>query len=148
MTRDKLFLLKPGFADPAYPGETFYCWHCALMEGVLASFPALAARIEVEHVAFPRPRGPVVAMAGEANQSLPLLVLADDAPDELATGRHGWVRFVADKDRHPRRAEPSPRLPHPASLIVLGRASDRCPPLRTPVEKARYPPGSREEIAR
>ena len=45
--KDKLFLLRPGFTDPAYPGDTFYCWHCALMEGVLASFPALAGRIDV-----------------------------------------------------------------------------------------------------
>ena len=42
MTRDRLFLLRPGFEDPAYPGQRFYCWHCALIEGVLASFPALA----------------------------------------------------------------------------------------------------------
>ena len=42
MTRDRLFLLQPGFEDPAYPGRCFYCWHCALIEGVLASFPLLA----------------------------------------------------------------------------------------------------------
>mgnify|MGYP003660069133 CR=1 FL=1 len=29
--RDQLFLLRPGFADPDYPGDMFYCWHCALM---------------------------------------------------------------------------------------------------------------------
>jgi hypothetical protein len=97
--RDKLFLLRPGFADPAYPGQTFYCWHCALMEGVLASFPDLAVRLDVERIAFPRPRQPVVALVGEAHQSVPLLVLADDAPPELATGVHNGVRFVDDKDR-------------------------------------------------
>lgn len=99
LKRDKLFLLKPGFADPAYPGKVFYCWHCALMEGVLASFPDLAARLDVERIAFPRPRLPLVALVGDAHQNLPLLVLADDAPSELASGAHNGIRFVDDKDR-------------------------------------------------
>jgi hypothetical protein len=49
-TRDRLLLLKPGFEDPAFPGQRFYCWHCALIEGVLASFPELAARLDVERI--------------------------------------------------------------------------------------------------
>ncbi|WP_035706596.1 DUF3088 family protein, partial [Bradyrhizobium genomosp. I (2014)] len=48
MTRDRLLLLRPGFEDPAFPGRLFYCWHCALIEGVLASFPQLAAKLDVE----------------------------------------------------------------------------------------------------
>lgn len=98
MTRDKLIILKPDFVDPAYPGQRFYCWHCALMEGVLASFPALLDRIDVERIAWPRPRAEVVALIGEANQSLPVLVLADGAPADLATGSFGRRRFVAGKD--------------------------------------------------
>jgi hypothetical protein len=39
--RDRLFILKAEFVDPAYPGRRFFCWHCALLEGVLASFPHL-----------------------------------------------------------------------------------------------------------
>jgi len=27
MTRDRLLLLRPGFEDPAFPGQRFYCWH-------------------------------------------------------------------------------------------------------------------------
>jgi len=96
--RDKLYLLEPGFEDPAYPGQLFYCWHCALLEGVLASFPQLAAKLDVERVAWPRPRQSVIAVVGEAHQSLPLLVLADDAPEDLATGSHEGRRFVAGKD--------------------------------------------------
>ncbi|HEY7611294.1 MAG TPA: DUF3088 domain-containing protein [Alphaproteobacteria bacterium] len=99
MKRDKLFLLRPDFEDPAYPGRRFYCWHCALMEGVLASFPELAKRLDVERVAFPRPRRAVTALVGEDHQNLPLLVLADDAPAELATGAYDGVRFVDDRDR-------------------------------------------------
>ncbi len=36
--RDHLYLLAPDFTDPAFPGRRFYCWHCALIEGVLAGF--------------------------------------------------------------------------------------------------------------
>ncbi|WP_246102356.1 DUF3088 domain-containing protein [Methylobacterium terricola] len=96
--RDHLYLLAPDFTDPAYPDRRFYCWHCALMEGVLAGFPALAARLDVSRLPWPRPRQALVARVGAANQSLPLLVLAPDAPDDLATGRHGEVRFIDDKD--------------------------------------------------
>jgi hypothetical protein len=99
LERDKLFLLRPGFADPAYPGQRFYCWHCALMEGVLTSFPLLGERLDIERIAFPRPRQPVTALVGEGHQNLPLLVLADGAPAELATGVHNGVRFIDDKDR-------------------------------------------------
>jgi hypothetical protein len=95
--RDKLFLLQPGFRDPAYPDQIFYCWHCALMEGVLASFPDLARKIDVVRIAWPRPRAEVVALVGEAHQSVPLLVLAGEAP-ELETKRHGDVRFIEGKD--------------------------------------------------
>lgn len=98
MARDVLFLLKPDFTDPSYPSTRFYCWHCALMEGVLASFPNLAGRLEVRRIAWPRPRAEVVALVGEANQSLPLLILAEDAPVGLETGVHGGVRFVSGKD--------------------------------------------------
>jgi hypothetical protein len=98
MTRDRLFLLKPDFEDPAYPGQRFYCWHCALLEGVLASFPSLQSKIDVERIAWPRPRQAVVEIVGEDNQSLPLLVLAADAPDELATGKFQGQRFVDGKD--------------------------------------------------
>ena len=99
MTRDRLFLLRPGFTDPAYPGQVFYCWHCALMEGVLASFPDLAARLDVERIAWPRPRQAVAALVGEQNQSVPLLVLGEGSPADAEAGSHGSVRFIAGKDR-------------------------------------------------
>ena len=98
MTHDRLFLLRPGFADPAYPGKSFYCWHCALIEGVLASFPDLAARLDVVRIAWPRPRQAVVDLVGEQNQSLPLLVLADGATSPHQTGTYRGRAFIADKD--------------------------------------------------
>ena len=94
MHRDILFLLKPGFTDPDLPGQDFYCWHCALIEGVLASFPALGANLDVRRIVFPRPREEVVALIGVANQSLPVLVLADDAPAGLPDARHQGLRYV------------------------------------------------------
>jgi len=98
MERDTLFLLEPGFADPAYPGKRFYCWHCALMEGVLASFPELAARIAVRRIPFARPRAEIVDLIGPGSDSVPLLILAADAPPGLTAERRGKVRFIQDKD--------------------------------------------------
>jgi len=98
MTRDRLFLLHPGFEDPAYPGQRFYCWHCALIEGVLASFPALAEKLDVERIAWPKPRQAVIALVGEGNQWLPLLVLADGATSRHQTGSYQGRAFIADKD--------------------------------------------------
>ncbi len=98
MIRDRLFLLKPDFEDPAYPGQRFYCWHCALLEGVLASFPSLQSKINVERIPWPKPRQAIVDLLGPDHQSLPLLLLAPDAPDELATGTYRGQRFVDEKD--------------------------------------------------
>ena len=98
MTRDRLFLLRPGFEDPAFPGQRFYCWHCALIEGVLASFPQLAEKLDVERIVWPRPRLPVIALVGEESQSLPLLVLADGMTSPHQTGSHHGRAFIADKD--------------------------------------------------
>jgi len=99
MDRDKLFLLRPGFEDPAFPGQLFYCWHCALMEGVLASFPELAWRLDVERIAWPRPRDAVVELVGQDNQSVPLLVLAEGATSRYQTGTFEGRGFIADKDK-------------------------------------------------
>lgn len=94
MQRDVLFLLKPGFRDPEFPERDFYCWHCALMEGVIASFPEIRPDLEVRRIAFPRPREPVISLIGAANQSLPVLILADDAPIDLPATHFEGRRFV------------------------------------------------------
>jgi len=96
--RDTLFLLRPDFVDPAYPGQRFFCWHCALLEGVLASFPALKDRLSVQRIAWPRPRRAVVDLIGVENQSLPVLVLADGAEPGLETGNANGLRFAEGKD--------------------------------------------------
>ena len=99
MKQDRLFLLRQGFEVPAYPGKRFYCWHCALLDGLLASFPDLARRIHVERIAWPRPREDVVSLVGETNQSVPLLILADGETSRHRTGVHKGRSFISDKDK-------------------------------------------------
>jgi hypothetical protein len=95
MERDKLLLKRPGFQDPAFPGRTFYCLHSALIEGVLFSFPELAARIKVERVVWPVPRQSV----GDENQPLPLLMLKPGETSCYRTGTYQDRALIAGKDR-------------------------------------------------
>jgi len=94
MVRDTLFLISPGFEDPKRPGRRFVCPHCNQVEGLLGAFPDLAARIDVERVPFLRPRGKVIALLGEAHQSLPVLVFGDNPPAEAAEAQGRF--FIAD----------------------------------------------------
>lgn len=101
--RDTLFLIEPGFRDPAYggpqglrPDQAYLCPYCAAIEGVLAMYPDLARRIDVVRAPFARPRTAVIDLIGEENQTLPKLVLAGAAAE--ATGKHGDVSFVSSHD--------------------------------------------------
>ncbi|MBK1820939.1 DUF3088 domain-containing protein [Burkholderia orbicola] len=99
MSLDVLFLLEPGFADPKHPGQRFVCPHGLPIEGLLASAPDLAARLDVKRVGFERPRPAVIDALDDAHQGLPVLVLGRDqpAPDDAQT--LGDVRFVTDARR-------------------------------------------------
>ncbi len=97
MAKDKLFLIKPGFTDPKRDDGPFVCPFCNQVEGLLASFPQLAERIDVERVDFPRPRAAVIALVGEGNQGLPLLVLDDNPPADAS--HHEGIAFVPDTKR-------------------------------------------------
>ena len=95
---DTLFLLHD-YADPAHGGETFYCEACMTVEGVLATYPELAAKLEIVRVPWPRPRAAVVAAIGEENQNCPALVFAEggfvnELPGllEALHVRHGFPR--------------------------------------------------------
>ena len=94
MAKDKLYLITPGFTDPNRDEGPFVCPFCNQIEGLLASFPGLAGRIDIERVPFVRPRAPVIAIVGEANQGLPLLVFGDNAPADAK--RFGDVAYVQD----------------------------------------------------
>lgn len=77
MIRDTLYLLDPEFSDDALPGRAFYCKDCITVDGLLAAFPASAARLDVVRLPYPRPRAAIVDLLGEENQNLPCLVLAE-----------------------------------------------------------------------
>ena len=99
--RDRLYLLEAEFTDPALPDRTFYCKDCVTVEGLLAAFPALNAKLEVIRVPWPRPRAAVVEALGEANQNLPALVWDGGFANEIEAllkalhTRHGFP------ERHP-----------------------------------------------
>ena len=99
MSRDKLFLIQPGFDDPKQPGQRFVCPYCNQIEGLLATFPELASRVDVARVPFLRPREAVIAALGEENQGLPVLVLGDEAEAPADAKTHGGARFVNDTKR-------------------------------------------------
>ncbi len=97
MSDDILYLIEPDFEVPGRSDGPFVCPFCNQIEGLLASFPQLALDIEVIRVPFPRPRSAVVALVGEENQALPLLILGDNAPPDAR--QHGHVQFISDTDR-------------------------------------------------
>ncbi len=83
MSKDKLFVLKPGFRDN--DDGPFYCPGCAAVEGVLSYYPQLREELEINYVDFPRPRPTIVELIGEANQGAPVLILAEK-PEKGAPG--------------------------------------------------------------
>ena len=99
MSRDVLFLLEPGFADPKHPGQRFVCPHGLSIEGLLASAPEQAGRIDVKRVGFERPRHAVIEALDDAHQGLPVLVLGRDRPVPDDAQTLGDVRFVTDARR-------------------------------------------------
>lgn len=99
MARDLLILIEAGFPDPAHPGVRFVCPDGLPVEGLLAREPALAARLDIERVPWQRPRAAVVARLGEANQSLPVLILGDEIAPPDDAQEHAGLRFVNDTRR-------------------------------------------------
>lgn len=100
--RDRLYLLEHEFADPALGGRVFYCKDCMTVEGLLATFPANAANLDVIRVAWPRPRAQLVAALGEQNQNLPALAFAEggfvNEIEALLAALHTRHQFP---ERHP-----------------------------------------------
>jgi hypothetical protein len=68
-----------------------YCSDSAPVEGVLSFFPQLRQLVDIHYLEFPRPREPLVKALGDQNQSLPVLILADN-------------RKVKDKELEPIQA--------------------------------------------
>ncbi|MEJ2818471.1 DUF3088 family protein [Caulobacter sp. CCG-8] len=72
--RDRLFLLRPDWIDQDRP---WFCMACAAVEGFLGYYPAVREALDVAYLPYPRPRRPVADLLGEANQNLPMLILAE-----------------------------------------------------------------------
>jgi hypothetical protein len=98
-SRDRLLLLAPGFTDPKRPGEQFVCPDCLPVEGLLAAAPELAARLEVSHHGYDRPRAAVVEALDADHQGLPVLILGDEQPAPHDAQVLGDKRFVTDTRR-------------------------------------------------
>lgn len=99
MSRDRLLLLQPGFVDDKHPGETFVCPHGLAIEGLLAGAPERARSLDVERLAYPRPRPVVIAALDENHQGLPVLILGDEHPIPEDAKALGERRFVTDPQR-------------------------------------------------
>jgi hypothetical protein len=103
LARDRLFLLAPGFEKDGIPS---FCGPCAMVEGFLGYFPQVRETLEIVYYPFPRPRAAIVDRVGEANQSMPVLVLAgpSDHPDVQQVNGNWFVidpkpicRFLAER---------------------------------------------------
>jgi tRNA uridine 5-carboxymethylaminomethyl modification enzyme len=93
--RNTLFIIRAPFEDAAL-GGTWFCTACATMEGALLANPDWEARIDVRRSAFPRPRSEIIAMIGEGNQSMPVLVLAAGSTPPADAKEFEGVFFLDD----------------------------------------------------
>ena len=94
LPRDTLFILAAPFVDPDLEGE-WLCRDCAMMEGALLVNAHWAQAIDVRRMAY-RPRPEIVALIGADNQSMPVLVLADDAQTNEDARVANGQRFLTD----------------------------------------------------
>ncbi len=93
--RDTLFIIAAPFEDVALDG-TWFCTACATMEGALFANPDWEQRIDVKRSAFPRPRQAIIDLIGEANQSMPVLVLAAGSTPPPDAKEHNGTFFLDD----------------------------------------------------
>ena len=97
LAKDTLFIIAAPFEDAEYPGQTFFCRDCATMEAALALNPGWSRQLDVQRLAYPRPRHAVIELLGEENQSLPALVLANTASaPETAKRAPNGLAFLTD----------------------------------------------------
>jgi hypothetical protein len=86
MAKDTLYLLKPHFEKD---GVQRFCPDCAMMEGYLATYPALRETLEIVRVDYARPRAALVERVGDDHQNAPTLILAEASAD---AGPHGEIQ--------------------------------------------------------
>lgn len=116
MAKDRLFLLRPGFEDPALDsgGKGWVCPACSMVEGFLAAFPAVREALDITYYPFPRPRQAIVDLVGEDHQGMPLLILGEpeEGPEILQTNGLGFISAEKAILRHLARKH-GVAAPHP-----------------------------------
>lgn len=95
--KDQLYLMKPNFMNAGL--GPFYCGDSVSVEGLLSFFPELREKVQVTYLDFPRPREALVEMIGENQQSLPVLILAEGAPEipSVQTKSANGLHFINDE---------------------------------------------------
>lgn len=95
--KDQLFLMKPGFKNAGL--GPYYCSDSVPVEGLIGFFPELRNAIDVIYIDFPRPRQAIVDLVGGDHQSVPMLVLSDDAkiPDDISVKSAKGRRYIDDE---------------------------------------------------
>lgn len=95
--KDQLFLMKPNFVNAGL--GPFYCGDSVSVEGLISFFPELREKVDITYIEFPRPRQALVDAIGENQQSVPVLILDDAAPDltEIGTRTSAGRRFISDE---------------------------------------------------
>jgi Protein of unknown function (DUF3088) len=96
--KDELYLLRPGFFNVGV--GPLYCGDSLPVEGLLSFFPQLRTLLEVHYLEFPRPRAALVKALGDANQGIPVLILAQErkiADEDLTPKEANGRRFFADE---------------------------------------------------
>lgn len=97
---DKLLVLSPSFEDKgAKHGVKYFCVDCAMVIGFLSYFPEIKKHVEIEEVAFDRPRKAIVSVLGDSHQSCPVLVLDDKELDlypGISIHQEGNTHFIND----------------------------------------------------
>ena len=91
MSRDRLFLLPPGFEDRE---ERQYCPECAEVWGLLAYYPAIRETLDVIYQPVTHPRPGLVALLGEGQWNCPTLILDEASPDGEGVSRQGETRYI------------------------------------------------------
>ncbi len=97
--KDDLYILRPGFQKNAE--GSYYCGDSVAVEGLLSFFPELRDLASVHYIAASRPRADLVGRIGEANQSAPVLILAEGIATRdasIAVKTYGTARFVDTPD--------------------------------------------------
>jgi Protein of unknown function (DUF3088) len=95
--RDTLFLIRAPFEDSSHSeGATWYCHDCAALEGALLANAMWLRSIDVRRLGFPRPRHELIALIGEENQAMPVLVLGDSNAPPADAPRFGKRAFLTD----------------------------------------------------